>query len=37
VRCVVDGAVKRARVCTQCIRSGRIIKPQKVKPFTVRT
>ena len=36
VRCVVDGVAKNRRACTQCIRSGRVIKPQKVKPFTVK-
>ena len=29
----VDGRVKRLRVCVQCIRSGRIQRPQKRKPF----
>ena len=27
VRAVVNGATKRLRVCTQCIRSGKITKP----------
>lgn len=27
VRAVVDGSVKRIRVCTRCIKSGRVIKP----------
>ena len=26
VRAVVDGTVKRIRVCTRCIRSGRVVK-----------
>ncbi len=26
VRAVVDGAVRRVRVCTRCIRSGRVAK-----------
>ncbi len=26
VRAVVDGRVKRMRVCTRCIRSGKVIK-----------
>ena len=30
-----DGAVKRVRVCVQCIRSGRVRRPQKQKPFTM--
>jgi large subunit ribosomal protein L28 len=29
------GTVKRARVCVQCIRSGRVRRPQKQKPFTM--
>ena len=29
----VDGAVKRMRVCVQCIRSGKVKRPQKQKPF----
>jgi large subunit ribosomal protein L28 len=29
----VDGAVKRLRVCVQCIRSGRVQRPPKKKPF----
>jgi large subunit ribosomal protein L28 len=29
----VGGSVQRMRVCTQCIRSGRVQRPQKVKPF----
>jgi large subunit ribosomal protein L28 len=29
----VQGTVKRARVCVQCIRSGRVQRPQKQKPF----
>jgi large subunit ribosomal protein L28 len=27
VRALVEGAVRRVRVCTRCIRSGRIVKP----------
>ena len=27
VRAVLNGAHKRIRVCTQCIRSGKVIKP----------
>lgn len=27
VRTVVDGEIRRVRVCTRCIRSGRITKP----------
>jgi len=29
----VNGTVKRTRVCVQCIRSGKIRRPQKRKPF----
>lgn len=27
------GSVKRQRVCVQCIRSGRVQRPQKKRPF----
>ena len=27
VRMVVDGATRRVRVCTRCIKSGRVTKP----------
>ena len=30
-----NGTVHRARVCVQCIRSGRVRRPQKQKPFTM--
>jgi large subunit ribosomal protein L28 len=36
IRALVKGAVKRVRACTQCIRSGKVQKPQVVKPFTVK-
>lgn len=29
----VNGEVQRVRVCTQCIRSGKVQRPQKAKPF----
>ena len=29
----IDGAVRRLRVCVQCIRSGRVKRPQKRKLF----
>jgi large subunit ribosomal protein L28 len=32
-----SGEIKRMRVCTQCIRSGRINKAVKVKPFALPT
>jgi len=31
-----DGVVKRIRVCVQCIRSGRVQRTQKHKPFQMR-
>jgi len=27
VRCVQDGRIKKMRVCTGCIKSGRVVKP----------
>jgi large subunit ribosomal protein L28 len=27
VRALVDGKVKRIRVCTRCLRSGKVVKP----------
>ena len=30
VRVLVDAAPRRVRVCTQCLKSGRIVKAQKV-------
>ncbi len=29
----VDGAVRQERVCVQCIRSGKVKRPQRRKPF----
>lgn len=29
-----EGKVCRKRVCTQCIRSGKVQRPQKKKPFS---
>jgi large subunit ribosomal protein L28 len=29
----IDGAVRRMRVCVQCLRSGRVQRPQKRKLF----
>jgi large subunit ribosomal protein L28 len=29
----INGTVQRERVCVQCIRSGKIKRPQKQKPF----
>ena len=31
---VVEGETKRARVCCQCIRSGKIQRPVRAKPFS---
>jgi large subunit ribosomal protein L28 len=36
IQCQVGGSVQRLRVCVQCIRSGRIQRPQKVKPFQMK-
>ena len=33
LKVVIDGAVRRARVCTQCLRSGRVQRPQRKNPF----
>ena len=35
IQCQVNGGVQRMRVCVQCIRSGRIQRPQKRKPFSM--
>jgi large subunit ribosomal protein L28 len=37
IQIVLDGAVKRRKVCVQCIRSGRIQRPQRRKPFQIPT
>jgi large subunit ribosomal protein L28 len=34
IRVVIDGETTRKRVCCQCIRSGRIQRPVKNKPFS---
>ena len=33
IKVVVDGETTRTRVCTQCMRSGKVQRPVKVKPF----
>lgn len=33
IQAVKDGAVRRIRVCVQCIRGGKVQRPQKAKPF----
>ena len=32
----IDGTTRRMRVCVQCIRSGRVQRPQKSKPFQMK-
>jgi len=29
VRAVINGAVKRVKICTRCLRSGKVVKPTK--------
>lgn len=31
IRVVVNGRVKRLKVCTRCIRSGKVVKPSDLK------
>jgi large subunit ribosomal protein L28 len=33
----VGGCVKRERVCVQCLRSGKVMRPQKKRPFQMPT
>jgi large subunit ribosomal protein L28 len=33
IQCQVGGGVQRMRVCVQCIRSGRVQRPQRKRPF----
>ena len=37
IQCQIGGTVKRMRVCVQCIRSGRIQRPQRRRPFQMPT
>jgi large subunit ribosomal protein L28 len=37
IQCQVGGSVKRMRVCVQCIRSGRVQRPQRRRPFQMPT
>jgi large subunit ribosomal protein L28 len=37
IQCQVGGSVRRQRVCVACIRSGRVQRPLKRKPFTMPT
>ena len=33
IKVQVEGATKRSRVCTQCVRSGKVQRPVKKLPF----
>ena len=35
MQCQVGGSVQTLRVCVQCLRSGKVQRPQKRKPFTM--
>jgi large subunit ribosomal protein L28 len=37
IQCEINGSVQRLRVCVQCIRSGRVQRPQKRRPFQMPT
>jgi large subunit ribosomal protein L28 len=37
IQIVLEGAVQRRKVCVQCIRGGRVQRPQKRKPFQMPT
>ncbi len=37
IQCQVGGSVERMRVCVQCIRSGRVQRPQRRRPFQMPT
>ena len=37
IQCQVGGGVQRLRVCVQCIRSGKVKRPQKRPPFQMPT
>ena len=32
----IEGTTRRIRVCVQCIRSGKVQRPQKKKPFQMK-
>ena len=32
VRAIVDGVQRRVRICTRCLRSGKVVKPSPQKP-----
>jgi large subunit ribosomal protein L28 len=35
LQCETNGTVKKMRVCVKCIRSGKVKRPQKRKPFSM--
>jgi large subunit ribosomal protein L28 len=37
IQCQVNGGVQRLRVCVQCIRSGKVQRPQKKRPIQMPT
>ncbi len=37
VRAVVNGSVRRIRVCARCLKSGRVVRPVKQAPFKLPT
>jgi large subunit ribosomal protein L28 len=36
IQCNVNGGTQRMRVCVACIRSGRVQRPQRRKPFSMQ-
>ena len=37
IQCQVGGSVQKLRVCVACIRSGKVQRPQRRRPFTMPT
>lgn len=37
LKVVISGTVRRMKVCTQCLRSGKVQRPIKQKPFQMPT
>jgi large subunit ribosomal protein L28 len=37
MKVVINGTVQRIKVCTQCLRSGKVQRPIKRKPFQIPT
>ena len=35
IRCEYKGSLKRMRVCVKCVRSGKVSRPVKRRPFAV--